>query len=317
MEADAVSSSDRNRCGNLIIVTHSDLAAFLRCRRRWALGYLYDYNEKPTQWGPLSLGSRVHASLEATYKTGADPVLVHQRLGEEAIAEVEDSDPPPWALDQLYQDIIVGRACLEGWKIWQEESGADDGLDVVAVEQMLEHPILDGKVMLRGKVDLLRRRVSDSALVIDDWKTTGQWHAGLREKLERSYQHYVYLVLVSLVHPEMPINEAWYTVIKKSQRNMGFAAVERFRVPGTTRSAAHKLMQIELICQDMIDEIERIRLNPERLYPSPEESCRWCEYKKPCETWDDMGREVAFEMLDTLFIKGRRHVRYEEGADHV
>jgi hypothetical protein len=302
----------------VIVVTHSDLAAFLRCRRSWALGYLYDYNLPEVGWGALSLGSRVHAALEVTYKTGKDPVLVHQALAELAVAQAEEDGAPPWGMDQLYQDVTVGRACLEGWKIWQEESGADHGLDVVSVEQKLEAPILDGKVLLRGKVDLLRRRVSDGALIIDDWKTTGQWHAGLREKLERSYQHYVYLVLVSMLNPEMPIQESWYTVIKKSQRNMGFAAVERFRVPGTTRAAGHKLRQIEMIAQDMIDEVERIKVDPERMYPSPDESCRWCDYRKPCETWDDMGQPVAFEMLESsMYVKGRRHARYEEGDTHV
>lgn len=273
---------------------------------------MQDLSTREVEWGALALGSRVHASLEAFYRHGTDPAVEHQRLAEEALASAEAADAPPWGMDQLYQDIVVGRACIEGWKIWQEETGADHGLSLIATEEMIEMPILGGDVILRGKVDLLRERVSDGAIIMDDWKTTGQWHAGLREKLERSYQHHVYLAICRHVYPTRYVAEANYTVIKKSQRNMGFGQIERFRVPGTTRSADRKLQQIEFIADMMLATIADITANGmSHAVPSPDESCRWCAYKQPCEIFDDAGPEAAEALLASNYIKGRKHARYE------
>ena len=277
---------------------------------------MQDLSTREVEWGALALGSRVHASLEAFYRHGTDPAVEHKRLADAAIESAQAADAPPWGMDQLYQDIIVGRNCIDGWKMWQEETGADHGLTLLGVEEVLEMPILasaSGRdVILRGKVDRLMTRDSDGAIIMDDWKTTGQWHAGLREKLERSYQHHVYLAICRHVYPTRYIAEANYTVIKKSQRNMGFAAVERFRVPGTTRSAERKLQQIEFIIELMIAAIDDITANGiDHAPPSPDESCRWCAYKQPCEIYDDSGREAAEALLAEHFIRGKKHARYE------
>lgn len=295
-----------------IVVTHSDIAAFLRCRRSWAWGFMQDLSTREVEWGALALGSRVHAALEAFYRHGTDPAVEHQRLANEAIASAEAAGAPPWGMDTLYQDIVIGRNCIDGWKMWMEETGADHGLTLFGVEEMIEMPILGGAVTLRGKVDRLMTRDSDGAIIMDDWKTTGQWHAGLREKLERSYQHHVYLAICRHVYPTRYIAEANYTVIKKSQRNMGFAAVERFRVPGTTRSAERKLKQIEFIVALMLEAIDDIKANGmDHAVPSPDESCRWCNFKQPCEIYDDAGPEAAEALLHEHYIVGRKHARYE------
>jgi hypothetical protein len=93
---------------------------------------------------------------------------------------------------------------------------------------------------------------------------------------------------------------------------MGFAAVERFRVPGTTRSAERKLKQIEFIVTLMLEAIEDINTHGiDHAIPSPDESCRWCNFKQPCEIYDDAGPAAAETLLAEHFITGRKHSRYE------
>jgi hypothetical protein len=306
-----VTLDDEAAEGKPIVVTHSDISQYLRCRRAWAWHYVHRYSVPEVRWGAAQLGSRVHSALEAHYKHGIDPIEEHNRLGRVDVDAV-DADPttPPWALDNLYKDIVIGHNCLLGWRKWQEETGADHGLDVVAVEEMIETPILDGSVILRGKVDLLRSRVSNGALVMTDWKTTSPF-VGVNDMLLRSYQHWVYLAILAAVYPDRVILEAEYLLLIKGTTTR-IGTIDVLPIPATTRGAPRKLQQIELIVRDMVWLMGVIREFPELAYPSPTENCRWCDFKRPCDLADDVGYERAEEMLEELYIKGTLHARYNK-----
>ncbi len=193
-----------------VVVTHSELNMFLSCRRKWAWYFVHDRQKPERHHGPLALGSRVHAAIEEYYKDGSDPIAAHERLAAEAVARAE-ADGERF-IDTLYEDIIVGRNCVIAHQQWLEDTGADSNYDVEMVEEKLEAPILGGRVLLRGKVDVMFRERDSGALFISDLKTSGNWWGGQRELLERSYQHHVYLALTQLVHPETEfIGGALYT----------------------------------------------------------------------------------------------------------
>lgn len=154
----------------MITLTHSDIAQFLRCRRAWLWGYVNDYSPPEKYTGPLALGSRVHLCLEAMYRDGADPTIVHEELARRDLAHLQESGAPDWDLEKMYEDMVVGRNCITAYCDWLEEEGADHGLVTDAVEHLVEVPILGGKVMLRGKVDVRFRREDDNALLIEDFK---------------------------------------------------------------------------------------------------------------------------------------------------
>ncbi len=296
-----------------VVVTHSELNMFLSCRRKWAWYFVHDRQKPERHHGPLALGSRVHAAIEEYYKDGSDPIAAHERLAAEAVARAE-ADGERF-IDTLYEDIIVGRNCVIAHQQWLEDTGADSNYDVEMVEEKLEAPILGGRVLLRGKVDVMFRERDSGALFISDLKTSGNWWGGQRELLERSYQHHVYLALTQLVHPETEfIGGALYTVIKK-MRNLDRATgpvVERFRAPATRRMAATKLRQIEAICAEMLRVADEVRGGNEDIaYPTPQQACRYCEYKQPCELADESPR-AAMDMLEREFVTGIRYKRYEE-----
>ena len=216
-----------------------------------------------------------------------------------------------WELDQLYEDIIIGRNCVTAYLDWLTETGADAPFEVVAVEHQSEAPLLDGRVLLRGKVDTLFRSLGDGSLVIHDLKTSANWQGGQREILERSYQHHCYIITEAHANPEAFISAAYYTVVKKivNLGKLGKAPVERFRVPGTTRQAPIKRRQIEAICHEMLMAMVGAEASDDVLYPSPQQACRWCEYAVPCELVDDnLGAAAAY--LDIHFTVGGKHARY-------
>jgi hypothetical protein len=294
-----------------IVITHTDLKNFLLCRRRWFFDYVLDYRLPEKVVGALALGSRVHAGLEHYYKGLGDPLERHEELFRADLAALEAADTPPWDIEQLYKDVIVGRNCVAAHQEWLATEGADAGYTIEGVEQTVTAPILDGRVTIVGKVDVLFRRVDSGFLVVNDLKTDGG-RPGSREQLERSWQHHIYLIALRLSHPDQFIAEAHYTVIRKLARpsRAKGALVERFRVPGTTRMADTKLRQLEVICTEMLRTMESIQAEGmDHAFPSPNHECQWCPYKQPCEVLDESS-DAAQAMLDREFVRGGRHGRY-------
>jgi PD-(D/E)XK nuclease superfamily len=218
---------------------------------------------------------------------------------------------PGWEADQLYKDIVVGRNCLTALIEWLRAEGEDDPYEIEGVEETIDAPLLDGRVILRGKVDVLFRAKLDGFLYINDLKTDAHW-TSIREGLERSWQHHVYLVALRLSRPEAVVAGAMYTVLRKvtDMRRATRPLVNRFRVPGTTKMAAAKLAQIERICEQMLATMEAIeRGGIDHAYPTPQDACRWCDYRQPCDLIDESPL-AAREMLDRVYIRGGRHGRY-------
>jgi len=294
-----------------LIITHSDIASYMQCRRKWAWDFVFDYRKPEVSFGALACGSRVHKSIEHYYRDGGDPMAEHERLfrHDHDILEA-DPDCPPWGLDQMYKDAIMGRNAVAAHQEWLSTEGADANYSVEAVEQMIEVPLLDGRVLLRGKVDVLFRRLDNGFLVINDLKTDGGMY-GLREQLERSWQHHCYLIILKLLRPDEFVQEAYYTILKKvmAPKRVKTGMVERIRVPGTSRMAENKLAQLEVVLAEMLAAREAVITQPHATFPEPSQNCRFCEYRQPCEIADE-SLPAAVAMLDSQYIRGGRHARY-------
>jgi hypothetical protein len=296
------------------VITHSDISAFLRCRRKWAWGFVDDYRTHERPVGAAHLGTRVHDAIEAWYINGDDPIEVHDRLVRADITQLETTDAPGWEVDQLYTEMIIGRNCITAHQQWLEETGADAEFEVVSVEEKLEAPILDGKAILRGKADVLFRSQNDGRIYVNDLKTTGA-QGSVRETFERSYQAPIYVALAGMREglTAADIGGAFYTVMRKT-KNLARATrstVERFSVPAIHRTAEARMAHIEQIATEMIATAEQYRAGAQVVaYPSPMESCRWCEFKQPCELQDE-NSEAAAAMLGAEYEYGRKHARYD------
>lgn len=296
-----------------VIITHSDISNFLTCRRKWYYDYVLDYRPPEPLTGPLALGSRVHAALEAYYKgETTDPVAWIDTKGKDDLAALEqNNDAKGWDFDQMYEDMIVGRNCMTLYMDWLEETRADDHYEVVSVEEKVEAPLLGGRAILRGKVDLLHRNVTSGLLCSLDFKTTAD-RGSIRGQLERSYQHWCYLVALQHVYPDRIVECAQYNVIRKMKKISTTSknpAVVRFDVPSTRRSIPTKLAQIERIASEMI--YLKDQEDPAIFYPTPGQHCNWCPYKSPCDIADE-SYEASVALLGSgKFVQGTRYARYE------
>lgn len=299
-----------------VIITHSDLSRFLTCRRQWYYDYVLDYRapERPT--GPLALGTRVHSALEAYYSgQTTDPVAWIDEKGKEDLAALDYNDAAkPWDWDQMYEDMIVGRNCIKLYMEWLAETGADDNYRTVTVEEKVEVPILGGRAILRGKVDLLKEDITSGLMCADDFKTTSDWGGGLREQLERSYQHWCYLIGLQYNYPDRNVECSQYTVLRKVKKippvPPKVPLIQRFTVPATRRSIGAKRAQIERIALEMLN--LRDKTDPAVFYPAPSRACSWCEYKSPCDIADESNDGALALLSAGGYVQGTRYDRYRD-----
>lgn len=299
-----------------IIVTHSDLLKFLTCRRQWYYDYVLDFRPPEKLTGPLALGTRVHAALEAFYggKTD-DPVAWIDQKGREDLEVLDKAkNVKSWDHSQMYEDMIVGRNCIVLYMDWLERTNADADYKTVSVEEKVETPILGGKAILRGKVDLLHENVMSGILCSNDFKTTSDWSGDLRGQLERSYQHWCYLIALQHNYPDRIVECAQYTVIHKVKKiptgNPKSPLVERFTVPSTRRAIGRKRNQIERIALEMIN--LQYKEDQSIFYPSPGRHCTWCDYKTPCDIADDSTESAIALLGNGHYVQGTRYDRYKD-----
>jgi PD-(D/E)XK nuclease superfamily len=289
-----------------MIFTFSDIDNFLTCRRLWTWNYVHDFHPPETKHGPRNLGTRVHKTLEHLYSgKEADPVAYFNALSAKDIAWQEESGSAPWEIDALYKETVIGRRLIEKYVEWREESGADDGLEVVSTEEVIEAPILGGDVLLKGKIDVKFRNVHSGFLLLNDFKTVGRLDSGTRAGLEHSYQHHVYMSIESLAHPDEPMPRATNTLLVKGR----YPEIHRFPIPGTAIATPNRLRKIEAICIEMMRSIDE-----EIDYPSPGKHCAWCDYRKPCLIADD-NEDSAMEYLRVKFVTGGKHDRYDSEVE--
>ena len=130
-------------------LTNSEVSTWRRCPRKW---YWEAYRglrrrSEPLAGSPLTLGSRVHVALSEHYSGGDALALLDQMLEEDVAAEPEGAP-------DTRKESDLARAMVEGYIEWVEETGVDEGIEVVAAETRVEVPLggVDG-VNLLSKLD--------------------------------------------------------------------------------------------------------------------------------------------------------------------
>lgn len=285
------------------IITHSDIHEYMKCRQKWSWS---EYRKPEKKTGALPLGSRVHKAIERFYLDGTDPLTEYERLWKK---DWEEEVEGSWAEEQFMEEILIGRNCVTSFLDWLGETGADSEYEVAGVEVLVETPFLGGKVMLRGKIDTLFRRIDNGFLVTNDFKTSARPERDIPALL-KSWQHDIYSIIAGRMWPDEVLFGTMYTVLRKVKRigRTTKPMVTRVPVPGSSIIPPHRVAQLERICHEMI----ALQARDDRLwaYPSPSDACAWCEYRLPC----DLARDdpaAAQDMLTREFVGGHRLERYD------
>lgn len=292
----------------MIVLTHSDIMNYLRCRRMFNYSVVRDHTAPEVMTGPLALGTRVHAAIEQFHRTGQDPVDAHADLAEAARVEIRrKGDPPTWLSDQLEDDLLVGTNCTMAYRRWVDDTDPYKGWTVAGIEEMVEMPLLGGRVLLRGKIDLALVD-GDGYWMIEDEKTLSPTRvdAALNHVL-RSFQHGVYDIALETQRKVTVIKARYIHMKKVKDLSRTKEPVIVSDVPVVRRTSALTLQYVERIAQEILDLMD---LGDEMgWYPNPQDSCSWCTYRTPCLLAQD-GRGAEEHLLRDKFHHGQRLARY-------
>lgn len=250
-----------------LIVRPSELKLFRRCRRQWEIKYVHGIGNEQHEEGVANVGTLVHKSLECYYKTG-----FAGGVGEGPDAELAG--------------IMV-----DGYLEWLDETGADDGLRVEAVEWELEVPwptkIQGRDVVIQGHIDLLATDLYGVRKLIDH--KTVQSLEQYASLLAVDSQLLTYALMLKLSGTE--IGGALHNALRRVKRTSTAKPpfYQRNEVTYGLPQLRSHYAQVEAQISDMIrvrDEVEHA--NRASAYPSPSRDCTWdCPYMQICPSFDD------------------------------
>lgn len=295
-------------------VSNSEIQAFKECRRKWYLNYYRRLVPKTVRAeGPLVLGTRVHNALESFYN-GNDLIESYMLFLEEdrILALTEGLD-----VDKVLSEGEMGRIMLEGYIQWIEEEGIDAKYEIISNEETLSMPMLDGRVELRGKLDMRLRRLSDGTRLIRDFKTVGQTFEQYASTLHLNEQALTYMTLDAYHNTEEDrADGALFTLFKKNKQTARakgpfYAEEEVLHNIFTLRSFWIRLNATLSDMMSVKDALDAGANHQGVAYPRPSNDCTWkCQFFSICGMMDD-GSAVEDAIADHYNV-GNPDERYTE-----
>lgn len=296
-------------------ISNSEIQNYKDCRRKWYLQHHRNLMPKKQKLsGPLALGSRIHGALEVFYRDGRPLIEVYNELLDDdlVIAEAE------WLnVDEIAKEGEMGRIMLEGYLDWIADEGIDAGYDIISNEETLEMPMLDGKVILRGKLDQRVRRKSDGTRLIRDFKTVGQSFEQFARTLHLNEQILTYMVLEAYHNkPGDRSDGVEFIMLKKNKRTA--AAKPPFYGREEILHNQFTLRNFWTSLHSIVSEIYNTKLaldagaDHHQVAPKrPSNDCTWkCPYFSICGMMDD-GSAVE-EAIADYFDEGNPNERYDD-----
>ena len=303
-------------------ISNSEMQTFRDCRRKWWLQYVRRLQPlRVSKVGPLPLGTRVHAALEAHYAEGADLLSAYRDLTDHerlVIATEGLSD------EKFEDEAELGRIMLEGYLKWVEDQGLDSDLEVIGVEEILRYPVplRDGsEATLLGKIDLrIVRKVSNTRAVLD-FKTAASFNL-YHDVSHMTTQLKTYLLLDRLAgSPDTRVDAGIFRLLKKVKRTARATPpfYEEMFVSHndyTLRNFWHQLQGILLDITTARKAIEAGENPMVHAYPNATADCRWkCPFVQICPMFDD-GSDVDSAIND-MYVEGDPYAYYGDKKDEV
>ena len=309
---------------NARLISHSEVATFKRCRRKWWLAWyrgLRLRGESPT--GPRAIGDRVHRALAQWYVAASerrvDPRTALESLitsdTQAVLTKFAGDEALPGMLLKMKKDDDLERAMIEGYVQWLEETGADANYEVLASERYedAELPGLRGRngtpVYIIAKLDAKVRRRSDGVLRYVDHKTVADFAS--KVFLLAIDEQMLWYGLIEIL-TNTPLGErsggAIYNMLRRVKRTV------KAKPPFYERTEVlHNRHQLEAFYHQLWGTIRDLLELERRLdegmshhmaaYPNPNGNCSWdCDYRMVCPLFNDGSRVEA--MIANYYVAG-------------
>lgn len=289
-------------------ISNSEIQTFKDCRRRWWLTYYRRLKPKLQDFtGALALGSRIHEALDIYYSKGVPLLDAHAELVAKDMKILTDEYRDTSSLET---EAELGRVMLEGYLEWVEMNGIDAELEMISTEEIIERPMLEGKVILQGKIDMRVRRKIDGARMFRDFKTVGGSFSDFGSMAHMNEQVKTYMILEEAQNQEGErADGAIFTMLRKVKRG-AYAKppfYDQIEVRHNRFTLRAFLEQLEGVLTDMMDVREALdagESHNKHVYPKPSRDCKWkCQFFAICPLFDDgsaaeAALSDAFEVAD-------------------
>jgi hypothetical protein len=230
--------------------------------------------------------------LDRHYSTGQDLLEAHSELVKEDLKKLTDDYRDTSSLET---EAELGHIMLEGYLEWVEQEGIDSELEMISTEEILERPMMDGKVILQGKIDMRVRRKIDGARMIRDFKTVGGSFADFGAMAHMNEQVKTYMLLDEVQGSEdgNRTDGAIFTMLRKVKRG-AYAKppfYDQISVRHNRFTLRAFLEQLEGTLTDMLrvrDALDEGGSHYANAYPTPSKDCKWkCQFFAICPLFDD------------------------------
>ncbi len=287
-----------------IRISNSEIQTWKDCRRKWWLGYYRRLQPKTQNMtGALALGTRIHAALDSYYSTGTPLLEAHSLLVEADRQILVESYRDTYDLDS---EAELGRIMLEGYLEWVEENGIDAELEMISTEEIIEMPMLDGEVILQGKLDMRVRRKADGVRLFRDFKTVGGSFTDFLSGAQMNEQIKTYMLLESAQNKDGERSEGGiFTMLKKVKRSANAKPpfYEQVEVRHNIFTLRSFWSSINGVLRDMMNvrkELDAGASHQYVAYARPSRDCKWkCQFFTVCPMFDD--GSAAEQALSEMF----------------
>ena len=273
-------------------ISNSEIQTFKDCRRRWWFTYYRRLRPKIEEYtGALALGSRIHEALDRYYSTGQPLLEAHADLVAEDMKKMNDAYRDT---SNLETEAELGRVMLEGYLEWVELEGIDAELEKISTEEIIERPMMDGRVILQGKIDMRVRRKIDGVRMFRDFKTVGGSFADFGSQAHMNEQILTYMVLEEAQNEPGERSEGGiFTMLRKVKRG-AYAKppfYEQIEVRHNKFAIANFYERLEGTLEDILrvrDALDAGESHYRNVYPKPSRDCKWkCAFFAICPLVDD------------------------------
>lgn len=274
-------------------LTNSEMKQVHRCRRKWYLGTYRGLRRRGSQDfnRPLSIGSRIHDVLAFFYEPGFNrdrgAAMTYFWHG-----VALDVDAHPTFDKDIEKEADLCDAILEGYFDWVEEEGVDSEYEVVAPEDEVEVPLIEGATLL-SKIDVIVKHVEDGTLGNLEHKTGGDFRLAERAQIDTQFltEHLVQFLRRIDQGEDAESNSVRFVVLnmlKKSKRTA------RAKPPFYKREEVHhNVDELRSHWRHAAEVARQVLAMRERLDggyshhdvcpPNPTRDCTWdCPFKDVC-----------------------------------
>lgn len=285
--------------GEPLLVSNSEIQTWKDCRRRWWLTYYRELGIKRSEDKPVGarqLGTRIHIALCELYENGRNPLDVINEVyaeDEKLFAEFPDK------ITDMRKEQDLAKAMLEGYIEWVAEEAADEGIELVAAETVIEVPSGVKGVVLRGKLDQRVVRKVDGARLFLDHKTVGDLTTPVRLlPLDEQMKFYHLLEKLDSMYktggdPQWRTDGGLYNMLRKVKRTATakppfYGRAEVHHNEATLRNTwirVHKILEELVVTRQALDNgADHQYMCP----PRPSKDCTWkCDFFAVCPMFDD------------------------------